>query len=110
MSGHVKIVLPCVNEGEWLRVTVESILEHTHRPSFEIFILANGDTTTDFSFLDRPGLQRHVRMERVEGCLGVGNSINRAVAPGDADYYVFLDAHCLLEQHDWLERAVDCLE
>ena len=110
MKGHVKIVIPCTNEGEWLRLTVESILEHTRGPSFEVFILANGDQVTDFSFLERPAFRRTVKLERIEERLGVGNSINRAVAVGDAEYYVFLDAHCLQEQPDWLEQAIDCLE
>jgi GT2 family glycosyltransferase len=110
MSRPVKIVLPCHNEGEWLRVTVDSILETTRYPSFEVVVLANGDTVTDFSFLDRPPYYKKVRLERVAEALGVGNCINRAVHPGDAMYYAFLDSHCLVEQEDWVHRLVDCLE
>ena len=97
MKKHIKIVLPCTNEGEWLRITVDSILDYTRYPSFEIFIMANGDTTTDFSFLEKQAYRERVRLERVKEPLGVGKSINRAVKPGDASYYVFMDAHCLLE-------------
>ncbi len=109
MSHHVKIVLPCTNEGEWLRLTVDSILEYTHYPSFEIFIIANGDDTTDFSFIEKTAYRKLARLKSVSACLGVGKSINEAVAPGDATYYVFLDAHCLLDQRDWLHRVVSCL-
>lgn len=110
MSGHVKIVLPCRNEREWLRATVDSILETTRHPSFEIFVLANDDTRTDFGFVDTPACRNRVKLKRVPRRLGVGLSINAAVEPGDADYYVFLDAHCLVQDDDWLHRVVDCLE
>jgi GT2 family glycosyltransferase len=107
---HVKIVIPCANEGPWLRATVDSILEYTDYPSFEIFISANGDRVTDFSFLEQRAYREQVQLKVSDGFLGVGNGRNVAVAPGDAEFYVFLDAHCLLEQRDWLERAVACLE
>ena len=107
-DGHVKIIIPCTNEGEWLRVTVDSILEHTDYPSFEIVVSANGDSVTDFSFIEAPGYHQ-VRLLRTERALGVGNGRNVAVSPPDAMYYVFLDSHCLVEQRDWLQNAVDCL-
>jgi GT2 family glycosyltransferase len=110
MSRYVKIVLPCHDEGEWLRATVDSILERTRFPSFEVFVLANGDTRTDFTFAEDPAYRARLKLKRVEEALGVGKCINAAVAPGDADYYVFLDAHCLVAGDDWLERVVDCLE
>jgi glycosyltransferase involved in cell wall biosynthesis len=107
---HVKIVLPCTNEEEWLRVTVDSILEHTDSPSFEIVVSANGDHMTDFSFIERPVYRDRVRLFWTKELVGVGNARNVAVTPGDADYYVFLDAHCLLEKRDWLQRGIACLE
>jgi GT2 family glycosyltransferase len=107
---HVKIVIPCANEGPWLRATVDSILECTDYPSFDIFISANGDRITDFSFLEQPAYRRQVQLRVSDEFLGVGNGRNVAVTPGDAAFYVFLDAHCLLEQKDWLDRAVACLE
>ncbi len=107
---HVKIVIPCANEGEWLRVTVDSILEATRYPSFEIFILANGDQRTDFSFAEKPAYRQRVRLKTVAEPLGVGRSKNEAVQPGDAAHYVFLDAHCLIQSPDWLDRAVACIE
>jgi len=110
MRPSVKIVVPCRNEREWLRVTIDSILDTTRYPAFSILVLANGDTVTEFSFLDRPAYREKVRLERVAEALGVGNCINRAVDLGDAMYYAFLDAHCLVDQEDWIDRLVDCLE
>jgi GT2 family glycosyltransferase len=107
---HVKIVIPCSNEGEWLRVTVESILEHTRYPSYEIVVSANGDRLTDFSFIEKPGIRERVRLKESTEVLGVGNGRNAGVFPGDAMYYVFLDSHSLVEEKDWLERAVESLE
>lgn len=110
MSGHVKIVLPCTDEAVWARWTVESILGGTDYPSFEIIISANGDTRTDFSFVDSPACRARVRLLVSECCLGVGNARNAGVSPGDAEYYVFLDAHSLVTQRDWLARLVACLD
>ena len=109
-KDHVKIVIPCTNEGEWLRVTVDSILQHTDYPSFEVVVSANGDTTTDFSFIEKPPYHERVWLKQTKELLGVGNARNVAVTPGDASFYVFLDAHCFIEQRDWLHRAVACLE
>lgn len=108
--GHVKIVLPCANEGEWLRLTVDSILKGTLYPSYEVVISANGDRLTDFSFLERGAYLGRVSLKRSEEFLGVGKARNAAVEPGDAAYYGFLDAHILVDQPDWLERIVACLE
>jgi GT2 family glycosyltransferase len=108
-NGHVKIIIPCTNEGEWLRVTVDSILDHTDYPSFQIVVSANGDRVTDFSFVEGPGYGQ-VGLHWTERALGVGNARNVAAVPGDAAFYVFLDSHCLLGQPDWLRRAVECLE
>jgi len=109
-KGHVKIVLPCTNEGEWLRVTVDDILESVDVSSFEIFILLNGDRLTDLAFAREPRYRDRIRILEVKEPLGVGNSINRAVWPGDAEYYVFLDAHSLFVKRDWLQKSIACLE
>ena len=109
-SRTVKVVLPCANEGGWVRTTIDSILEHTPRSSFEIVVSANGDTETDFSFIERRPYRRVVRLLFTKEPLGVGRARNVAVRRGDADFYVFLDAHCLLESDDWLERGIACLE
>lgn len=109
-NRHVKIVIPCANEGPWLRATVDSVLATTRYPSFEVLISANGDHATDFSFLELPPYRGRVRLQRTPEFLGVGGARNSATSPGDADFYVFLDAHCLLEADDWLARGVECLE
>lgn len=107
---HVKIILPTTNEGPWLRATVDSILDTTDYPSWEILVHQNGDTTTDLSFVGEPPYRERVRCRVTEEALGVGLSVNEAVEPGDAAYYAFLDAHCLVTERDWLGRAVRFLE
>jgi GT2 family glycosyltransferase len=109
-AKHVKIILPCANEGEWVRLTVESILASTDYPSFEVFISANGDTHTDFSFVDGPACRGKVMLRESREFLGIGGARNAGVEPGDADYYVFLDAHSLVEDRGWLQQAVACLD
>ena len=109
-SGHVKVVLPCANEGEWVRLTVESLLESTDYPSFEVVIVANGDQHTDFSFTGKPASSSLVQVRRSEEFLGIGGARNAGVDPGDAAYYVFLDAHCLVEDRAWLRKAVASLD
>ena len=89
--NEVKIVLPCHLEGEWLRYTVDSILEHTTYPSFSILVLANGDSVTDFSFIGEPAYRHRVRLSSFRDALGVGNCLNEAVWPGDADWRRYLD-------------------
>jgi GT2 family glycosyltransferase len=108
-DGHVKIIISSTNGGEWLRMTVDSILQHTDYPSYEIVVSASVDQITDFSFIDGPAYGR-VTLLRTKKTLGSGSVRNVAAQPGDAIYYVFLDSHCLVEQRDWLRRATESLE
>lgn len=105
-----KVVLPCANEGEWARITALSLIETTRCESWRIVIVANGDTVTDFSFAERPPFRGLVEVRRSEDFLGIGGARNGGVEPGDAQFYVFLDAHCLVESPDWLDRGIACLE
>ena len=107
--GHVKIIIPCTSEPQWLRATVDSILEFTDYSSFEIVVSAHGDQVTDFSFIENPAYHQ-VRLIRTERPLGTGNGRNVATTPGDAKFYVFLNSFCLLSQRDWLQQAVSSLE
>ena len=108
-GGHVRIVIHWSTEIEWLRVTVDSILQHTDYPSYEIVISACNDKLRDVSFGDRRG-DVPINVLQTEKALGAGQGRNVATQPGDATYYVFLDPHCLVDQGDWLCRAVETMQ
>lgn len=108
-DGHVKVIIHYTGQREWLQVTVDSVLRQTDYSSFEIVISTNGDRVADWPFVDGPGYER-VSLLESEKLLGTGEGRNVAASPGDAEYYVFLSPHCLVEQRDWLRRATESLE
>lgn len=93
----VSIVIPCYNYGHFIKATVDSLLQQTHR-DIEVIIINDGSTddtenivkaitTTDnrvqcYSFLNA----------------GLGESRNRGLAIAKGDFIQFLDADDLLER------------
>jgi GT2 family glycosyltransferase len=98
------VVLPTHNEGELLRMTVESICAQSGRLDYEIIIV--DDASTDGScdeFVDRPSC----RVVRATG-LGVAGARNLGAEQASGDLLVFLDAHCLV-MANWLERFAEAV-
>jgi glycosyltransferase involved in cell wall biosynthesis len=95
----VSVVLPTHNEGDLLRMTVESILAETAFPAYEIVIVDDGSTDGSCDeFVDRP----LCRVVRASG-LGVAGARNMGAEHAQGDRLVFLDAHCLVTSN-WLTR------
>jgi GT2 family glycosyltransferase len=102
----VGIVLPALNEGQMLAMTVESILAAADGVTPQIVVVDDGSTD------DCVALVREQYGDRVNvvtgGGLGVARARNRGADELDADVLVFMDAHCTV-QRGWLERALEIL-
>ena len=99
----VSIVIPTLNEGSLLGMTVENILEQTSYPSYEILVVDDGSTDGSCEpFADPSGPVRVVR----GGGLGVARARNRGAQEARGEFLVFLDAHCTVSP-GWLDSLVE---
>lgn len=96
MSREVSFVIPCLNEGENVRRTVESV-ERCQAGDYEIIIVDNGSTDGSTDFLADTGDPRR-RLMKYDSRLGVAGARNVGAAFAEGDLLVFCDAHVLFRQ------------
>lgn len=102
----VSVVIPTLNEGPMLHMTVESILEQTAYSNFEIVVLDDHSTDGSCDRYLEPADQR-VRLVRSTGC-GVARARNLGESHARGKYVVFIDAHCRVSSN-WLCEFVEAL-
>lgn len=103
----VGVVLPALNEGEMLNMTVESIRSVADGVDPQIVVVDDGCTD---GCID-PVRDRDDDGVRIVtgGGLGVARARNRGAGELDTDIVVFMDAHCTVND-GWLERSIDILD
>lgn len=90
--GRFSIVLPTLNEGAMLSMTIESIARHSEGLDYEIVVVDDG--STDGSVAAIRGHQNG-RLKIVRGGrLGVARARNLGARHTRGEYLVFMDAHC----------------
>jgi glycosyltransferase involved in cell wall biosynthesis len=102
----VSFVLPCRNEGNYLRQTVESLLATTAGVPAEIIVVDNGSTDgcSDFLRRDRPSTVRLLRSQP----LGVVGARTRGFEEARGEFLFFCDAHVTFSP-GWLEPCLEVL-
>jgi len=93
------VVIPTLNEGDLLHLTIESILSETEYRNFEVIIVDDGSTDGSTRTYRNPADPR-VRLIRTEG-KGVARARNLGAGHARGVYVVFLDAHCRVSPN-WL--------
>ncbi len=97
-TGPFTIIIPARNEGDLLRMTVESIVSQTDYPDYEVLIVDDG--STDGSCEPFLSWNSSVRVIR-SGGIGVARARNLGAHHAHGEYIVFIDAHCLVSAN-WL--------
>lgn len=100
------VVIPTLNEGAMLHMTVDSILSQTAYPSFELIVLDDGSTDGSCDRYAAPADAR-LRLVRSAG-RGVARARNLGEAHARGSYVVFIDAHCRVSPN-WLDEFVTAL-
>jgi glycosyltransferase involved in cell wall biosynthesis len=104
-NGLFSIIIPTLNEGDLLAMTVESIIAQTKYPHFEIIIVDDGSSDRSCDpFLDSSPL---IRVIRSPG-LGVAGARNVGAQNAAGEYITFLDAHCRVAPN-WLSDFAKAL-
>ena len=100
------IIIPCKNEGEMIRQTLESILETPSPVPYEITVVNDGSTDGCCRFLQgRNNTFPEVRLINTTG-IGSANARNIGVRRSAGEVLVFCDAHITVEP-GWLEGLVE---
>jgi len=104
----VSFVIPCRNEGDYLRYTVESITETAAGLPYEIIVVDNGSTDgcSDFLAEGAEGAGA-AQLHRCEP-LGVVGARTYGWERSRGQYVFFCDAHVTF-QNNWLEPTLEVL-
>ncbi|QHF04245.1 glycosyltransferase [Pseudomonas asturiensis] len=106
----VSILLTSQDDLDTLLPCVESILEHTDYPFYEILICDNASqsvqTTQWLATLESMQSDR-IRILRNEEALSPSALLNASAAQANGDYLLMLASHALIIQNDWLTHLLN---
>jgi GT2 family glycosyltransferase len=108
LQPEVSIIIPAHNEGNYLRITTDAVLNSTSVP-FEVIVVddASNDGSADF-LLTEKYRQEQIRLV-VANRSGSSLSRNLGSHHARAETLVFLDAHCIPDR-GWIEGLLSVLE
>ena len=95
------IVIPTLNEGDMLSMTVENILEVTAFPSIEVIVVDDG--STDGSCDAYRDTIKPVRVI-TSNQLGIPRARNLGAEEARGEYVLFIDAHCKVSAN-WIDSS-----
>jgi glycosyltransferase involved in cell wall biosynthesis len=96
-KNDVSIIIPCRNEGEYLRLTLDSLMSSKNDLNYEIIVVNDGssDGCCDFLITSK---YRKIRKLASKN-LGVAGAKNFGAKAACGEYLFFCDAHVLVK--DW---------
>lgn len=107
----VSIIIPCKNEADNLRLTLDSIIKSESNLGYEIIVVDDGsiDESTEFlkSDLNRE-TYKDVILLKTKG-LGCARAKNFGAKFARGKYLFFCDAHVEVSKH-WMDNLVNTLE
>jgi len=108
MSQIVSIVIPCFNDGQYLRDAVESIWKHPNLQSYEVVIVDDG-STDDFTLALLLALEREGHRIIHQPNRGLGAARNTGIKVSHGKYILPLDSDNKIRP-DYITRGIQVLE
>lgn len=106
-TPDISIIIPCKNEGEHVRNTLDSILSARTDATYEIIVVDDGSTDDCCRFLADSPPDRRITFRALAG-VGSANARNEAAKDAVGKVLLFCDAHIFVED-EWLDRLMDAL-
>jgi Glycosyl transferase family 2 len=107
---RVSVCLPSYNEGEWLRITIDSLLENARYENVEILIALqhSGDTDESGLFLNEPTYrnEKRIRVLHYEHPLGVNAARYELGVQASGEILCFLDSHAIISK-SFIQNAAE---
>jgi glycosyltransferase involved in cell wall biosynthesis len=107
----VSIIIPCKNEVNNLKPTVDSIIKSKNTLNFEVIVVDDGSTdkSTDFLNLNsNRNIYKGVKLIKTDK-LGVAGARNAGAKIAKGNYLFFCDAHIKVPDR-WLDKLVSTLK
>jgi glycosyltransferase involved in cell wall biosynthesis len=95
------IIIPSLDEGDWIKKTVDGLLADKSGPESELIVVDDGSTDGSCGFLKAPAY-RSVRFSRIEH-QGPSHARNEGARLASGDWLIFLDAHTFFDT-GWLRK------
>ena len=103
----VSIVIPTRDRVELLSMCVNSILEKTAYPNYQIVVVDNGSTDQKaLAYLDSIAKDERVKVIRADIPFNYSALNNLGVAQTDGEYLVLMNNDIEITQTDWLEEML----
>lgn len=107
-SPKLSVVSFCLNSGNFLRDTIESVLNQTY-DNYEHIIIDGGSTDGTIEILKEYSHLRWIS-EKEEGDNSILDAIWKGVSMARGEYTIFLSISDGIYGKDWFKRSVEVLE
>ena len=99
----VSVVIPAHNEEKWIATCLESVLKTDDYPNKEVIVVddASSDGTSDILKLFP------VKVIRNEKSAGPSSARNIGVREAKGEVIVFIDAHCIVDDPEWIRKFLE---
>lgn len=106
---EASIIIPCKNEGNNLKNTIDSIKASKNTGTYEIIVVDDNseDNCTDFLENDIEGYGEITLIRTINA--GCSNAKNAGAKIASGNYYFFLDAHVRVEDY-WMDKLINTME
>lgn len=107
----VSIIIPCKNEGNNLKLTLDSIIKSQSNLSYEIIVVDDNSTDLSTEFLKSAlngSIYKDVVLLKTKG-VGCARAKNFGAKFAKGKYLFFCDAHVRVPKH-WMDSLVDTLK
>jgi glycosyltransferase involved in cell wall biosynthesis len=103
----VSLIIPTRDRVDLIRRCVDTLLDRTDYPSFEIIIVDNGSTEqATLDFFEKAGCRGNVRVLRIDGPFNFARLNNEAVRIAQGELVGLLNNDLEAMQPDWLKEMV----
>lgn len=100
---RISIVIRTFNESYWIPYLIEALKKQTVQ-DFEIIQVDNQSTDTSVDLLQ--GSELNTKLVTISDYLP-GAALNRGIEQSSGEILVFLSAHCIPNNRNWLEKLVE---
>jgi glycosyltransferase involved in cell wall biosynthesis len=109
-SIDVSIIIPCKNEAENLKATLDSILESKNTLNFEVIVVDDSSMDSSVEFLSSHSNKKTYQKVTLikTNNIGAAKARNAGAETSKGSYLFFCDAHISVP-HGWLDALVNSL-
>jgi len=105
MQPVVSIIIPAHNEEKWIGACLESVLKVDNYPHKEVIVVDDASTDSTTEVIKR----FPVSLVKTEKPIGPSSARNIGVREAKGEIIVFIDAHCIIRDHNWIQKFLRLL-